>query len=43
MSGTFSATKKTGVDKKKEGTPWGYLLVNLNLIVDRPDGLIMEG
>jgi hypothetical protein len=29
--------------KRKKALPGGYLLVNLNLIVERPDGLIKEG
>jgi hypothetical protein len=29
--------------QKEEDTRGGYLLVNLNLIVERPDGLIKEG
>jgi len=31
------------VTEKEEDTRWGYLRFNLNLIVDRPDGLIKEG
>jgi len=33
----------TKAAKKEEDTQAGYLRFNLNLIVDRPDGLIKEG
>jgi hypothetical protein len=34
---------QTGTVEKEEDTRSGYLRFNLNLIVDRPDGLIKEG